>query len=77
MSQHRTSAPSDKPHARKPAETPQQRRARREATFPSTVTWHLEALDRRRDAARRLNPLCPDDAHDHDLRCYDPIGIGA
>lgn len=62
---------------RKPAETLQQQRARREAAFSAETVQMLEALDRRRAAARRLPPICGDDHDRHSLACHDPIGIGA
>lgn len=78
MAHRPTSLPSDKPRRLKPAETPQQRRARRLATFPIETVQLLEMDDRRRAAARRLPVICDGWDHEsHNLDCHDPIGIGA
>lgn len=46
---------------------------RRRQSFPPDVVNFLEAQDRRRDAARRLPPICPFSGHDHKLACHDPV----
>lgn len=61
-------------------ESREERRARRlaaqwygEPDLDVAFVDYLEGLDRRREAARQLLPLCPDDAHEHTLRCFDPL----
>lgn len=49
-----------------------QRRKRRLAEFGLDVTEHLEGLDRRRAAARRLTVMCLC-VHDHVASCFDPL----
>lgn len=52
--------------------TPDPRAERRRRDFPPHVVDYLEAVDRRRDAARRLPPLCPFSGHEqHGLGCHD------
>jgi hypothetical protein len=52
--------------------TPSRLDRRRELFTPDVVDF-LEAQDRRRDAARRLPPICPFSSHEHTLGCHDPI----
>jgi hypothetical protein len=61
----------DRPNVRRLTDS---RRERRERLFPGRpeVVEYLEGLDRRREAARRLQRICEDVPHGHLLGCHDP-----